>query len=83
MSVAVAGRSESNNEKLARGSRDIAIWSHTYGITDEQNPTVMPASMSFGAPTTSIAYMIPIGKMKTKAIAIASMPPLAPPSEIL
>ena len=85
--VAVAGSKASMSAKLARGSRDIASWSQTYGITDEQTPTPTPARINIGLVSARRASANPTGMMKRKAIAIAapsrSTPPLAPASETL
>ena len=42
ITVAVAGSSETSSAYVARGSRAIASWSQTYGITEEATPTPMP-----------------------------------------
>jgi hypothetical protein len=49
ITVAVAGSSANISENVARGRRAIANWLDTYGITEEQMPTPIPASSSSGA----------------------------------
>ena len=50
MTVAVAGSSASISANVARGSRAIASWSVTYGMTDEHTPTPMPQASQAGWP---------------------------------
>ena len=44
MTMAVAGRIDNSRAKVERVSRAMASWSVTYGMTDEQMPTPIPAS---------------------------------------
>ena len=53
MAVAVAGKSDSISENVARDKRAIANWSQTYGITDELTPTPTAAAKRSPPPETS------------------------------
>ena len=48
MIVANVGSSASISAYLPRGSRAMASWSVTYGMTDEHTPTPAPAASSTG-----------------------------------
>ena len=51
--------------------RASASWSQTYGITDEETPTPMPAAMATGSPKAGAAPHTPIGVATTAAMSIA------------
>ena len=53
--VAVAGRIETMSEYVAAGSRAIASWSKTYGITDDATPTPIPAASATGSANAGMA----------------------------
>src|ERR1039458_2044419 len=61
MTVAAAGSSASMRAKVARGSRAMASWSVTYGITEEQSPTPIPQRSHTGWMKESAAGTIPNG----------------------
>ncbi len=49
ITVAVAGSSETSSAYVARRIRAIASWSNTYGMTDDEIPTPMPAASRTGS----------------------------------
>jgi len=53
----------------------MAIWSATYGITDEETPTPMPARIATGSPNAGSAAHPAIGVTKTSATSIAAASP--------
>src|SRR6266536_1329610 len=79
ITVAVAGRSATNSAYVARGKRAIASWSNTYGMTDDETPTPIPAAIAIGSPSACAAPENPIGETKTKAKSIAAASPSTPP----
>jgi hypothetical protein len=70
MTVAAAGSSASIRAKVARGSRAIASWSVTYGITEEQTPTPTPHASHTGCVKDSAAGPIPNGVATTAAMSM-------------
>ena len=78
MTVAVAGSRETISAYVARGSRAIASWSVTYGITEEEIPTPTAAASSSGSVNAGAAPPAPIGRATTAAISIASARPSMP-----
>jgi len=79
ITVAVAGSSETKSAYVARASRAIASWSNTYGITDDEMPTPIPAAIATGSPSALAACGSPIGQTNTKAQSIAAASPSTPP----
>lgn len=78
-----AGSRESRRANVARGSRDIANWSVTYGITDEQIPTPIPAPRRDGYRKVGTAPAMPSGVTATSAMSMEAPSrsiPLPPPS---
>ena len=65
---------------MARGSRAIASWSDTYGITDEQMPTPMPAATATGSVNAPTACQPPIGVDTSRATSIDRASPSMPSS---
>ena len=65
---------------MARGSRAIASWSHTYGITDEVTPTPMPAAIATGSSTCGRTAQPPIAVLTGAATSIAAPSPSMPAS---
>src|SRR6202044_2908065 len=57
---------------VARGSRAIASWSATYGITDEQTPTPIPQASQTGWVNAGQAPLRPTGAATTAAISMAA-----------
>src|SRR4051812_38973099 len=80
MRSAIAGRSATKSAYVARGIRAIASWSRTYGITDEEMPTPMPAASATGSPNAGAACASPTGETTTKATSIAAASPSTPPT---
>jgi len=82
--VAVAGRIASISAKVDRGSRAIASWSVTYGVTEEHTPTPMPHSSQLGCTNVGAAPATPNGVATTAAMSIAapswSIPLITPAS---
>src|SRR5215207_7494235 len=81
ITVAVAGSSETSRAYVARGSRAIASWSQTYGITDDATPTPTPAAIAIGSSSAGTAFQPASGVTTTSAASIdAARPsiPLAP-----
>jgi len=72
MTVAKTGSSASISENVARGSRAMASWSVTYGITDEHTPTPAPASSRAGCRNAGSAPPRPPDAPATAAIAMAT-----------
>ena len=72
ITVAVAGRSETSSAYVERGSRAIASWSHTYGITEDAIPTPIPAASATGSTNAGAASQPPIGVTTTSATSIAA-----------
>jgi hypothetical protein len=70
MIVANTGSSASISANVALGSRAIASWSATYGMTDEQTPTPAPASSRTGCVNAGSAPGRPIGVITSAAITI-------------
>jgi hypothetical protein len=80
MAVAVAGSSETSSAYAARLSRAIASWSVTYGITDDEIPTPIPASSPTGSSAAGAACHPPSGVTTTSATSIAAASPSIPPT---
>jgi hypothetical protein len=79
ITVAVAGRSETRSAYVARRIRAIASWSKTYGITDDEIPTPIPAARATGSTSAGAASHPPTGSTKTQATSIAAARPSIPP----
>ncbi len=71
-SVAVTGSRESSRAYVDRGSRAIATWSATYGITVEDTPTPTAHSSQSGCANTVSAGPIPNGSATTAPITTAT-----------
>jgi hypothetical protein len=71
MIAANTGSSASMSANVARGSRAMASWSVTYGMTEEHTPTPAPAASSTGWPNAGSAPARPAGVAATAAISIA------------
>jgi hypothetical protein len=80
ITVAVAGRRATYRAYVPRGSRAIASWSNTYGITDEETPTAIPAASATGSVSARAASVTPIGVSNTHAMSIAAARPSTPPA---
>jgi len=78
MIVAVAGRSETSSAYVARGSRRIASWSQTYGMTEEAMPTPTPAAIATGSSSAGIASQPASGVTTTSAAIIDAARPSSP-----
>ena len=63
---------------MARGNRAIAIWSQTYGITDDAIPTPTPAAIATGSPKAGIASHSASGVTATSAQTIEAASPSRP-----
>jgi hypothetical protein len=74
----VAGSSETISEYVARLSRVIASWSHTYGITDDVMPTPIPAPIATGSSRCGTTAQPPITVLTGAAISIAPASPSMP-----
>jgi hypothetical protein len=72
MTVAVAGSSEIINAYVARGRRAIANWSQTYGITEDEMPTPIPAASVAASVNAGAASVTPIGSATAAATSMAS-----------
>src|SRR5262245_40410199 len=72
MTTANTGSRASMRANVARGSRAMASWSVTYGMTDEQIATPNPASSKTGSVTAVVAEARPIGVATTAATIIAA-----------
>ena len=84
MTVAAAGSRASISANVARGSRAMASWSVTYGITEEQRPTPAPHSSQAGWLNADSAPASPNGvaaiMARSMATASWSMPVSAGPA---
>jgi hypothetical protein len=78
--VAVAGSSDTISEYVARVSRAIASWSHTYGMTEEVTPTPIPAPSAIGSVRCGPACQPPSAVTAGTASSIAAASPSMPPS---
>lgn len=72
MTVANTGSSASMSENVARGSRAMASWSATYGMTDEQTPIPAPASSRTGCRNAGRAPPRPQGAAAIAATHMAA-----------
>jgi hypothetical protein len=79
MTVAVAGSKDSSSANVARDSRANASWSHTYGITEDEIPTPMPASSATGSLNAGTAAQPASGVTATSATSIDAPSPSIPP----
>ena len=73
MTVAAAGSSASIKAKVALGSRAMASWSETYGMTDEQMPTPTAQTSQSGWANAGNAAVTPMGVIAMAATIIAAM----------
>lgn len=78
--MAVAGSSETISEYVARGSRAIASWSHTYGMTEDVIPTPMPAPSATGSSRWGTACQPPRAQTAGTASSIETASPSTPPT---
>src|SRR5690242_844592 len=78
ITVAMAGNSATISEYAARLRFAIASWSVTYGITDEQIPTPMPAASATGSVNACAACGAATGVTRMAAISIAAPSPSMP-----
>src|SRR5215213_10966082 len=65
ITAATAGSSATISAYVERAIRAIASWSVTYGITDEDTPTPMPAAIATGSVNAGTAAQAPIGVATT------------------